>query len=54
MSEEEVRDGMQMWCDKHGHYELAQRLAFVPLDVMKKLVGKSKEQAEAVLEANGY
>jgi len=54
MSEEEVREAIQLWCEKHEHYELGQRIAFVPLSVMKKLLGKSKEQAEAILTLNGY
>ena len=54
MDEEQLRDGLQQWCEQNGRYELGQRIAFVPADVLKKLLGKTAEQAVKLLEADGY
>lgn len=54
MDEEQLRDGLQQWCEQNGRYELGQRIAFVPADVLLKLLGKTAEQAVKFLEANGY
>lgn len=52
--EEELRDQLTLACDNNGWYDLARRLAFVPIDVLKKLPFETKDKAEAILEQNGY
>lgn len=54
MDEDEMRDSVQRWCEANGQYELGQRVAFVPGDVLKKLIGKKPEEAAKILEAEGY
>jgi hypothetical protein len=54
MDADELRDGLQQWCEQHGRYELGQRIAFVPAEVLAKLLGKTAEQAVKLLEADGY
>ncbi len=54
MSADDVREMIQRWCEANGQYELGQRVAFVPGEVLQKLIGKKPEEAVKILEAEGY
>jgi hypothetical protein len=54
MDEEELRDVIQLWCNENGFYELAARVAFVPEDVLQKLLFEPPTTAMRILTENGY
>lgn len=54
MDTDDLREGIQHWCEENGEYALAQRIAFVPEDVLKRLLGMKPEAAVRLLEDEGY
>lgn len=52
--EQELRDVVFNWCNDHQEYELARRLAFVPDDVLEKILFESVENVDKILAENGF
>jgi hypothetical protein len=49
-----IRTDMQHWLTNNSEYELAQRIAFVPEDVLELLWFESYDRAREILSAHGY
>lgn len=49
-----VRDTIIEWCEKNNHYELSQRIAFVPDEILEQLLFETPYSADKILSENGY
>ena len=50
----DLRDSIRVWCEDHGFFELSLRVAFVPEEVLNKLLFETPERADEILTENGY
>ena len=51
---DDLKDRLVSWFDHEGCFDMSRRIAFVPEDILKQLLGKTVEQAERILDAAGY
>lgn len=50
----DLRDRVRLWMESNGHFDLSMRIAMVPEEIVKQLLGKTADVAERILEENGY
>lgn len=49
-----LRDRVRLFLEDRGYYTLAQRLAFVPTHILKRLLNRTPQQATMILDKEGY
>ena len=49
-----LREVIQSWANENGYYKISQRIAFVPEEILEKLMFEIPTKAEEILENEGY
>jgi hypothetical protein len=48
------RELIKVWCEKNEYYEFSQRIAFVPEEILERLMFEMPDRAVEILENEGY
>jgi hypothetical protein len=49
-----LREIIQSWANENGFYEFSHRVAFVPEEILERLMFEIPTKAEEILENEGY